>query len=62
MHQNPAATILVACPEVVENAQDNTQLEECVRGTPGRQNARVLKVRKLVDESGKIKGYEVDIR
>jgi hypothetical protein len=62
MHQNRAATILLVSPEVVENAQDNAQLEQRLRELPGRQNLRILNVRKLTDGSGKIKGYEVDIR
>ncbi len=62
MHQNQADTIVLACPEVAENTQDNVQLEQCAREVTGRQNLRILNVRKLMDGSGKIKGYEVDIR
>ena len=61
MHQNPAATILVS-PQVVENAQDKTQLERKLRETYGRPDLRIMNVRKLTDGSGKINGYEVDIR
>lgn len=62
MHQNRAATLMLACPEVVENNQDNALLEKCLRKATGRQNVRILNARQLTDESGKIRGYEVDIR
>jgi hypothetical protein len=62
MHQNPAATILLVSPEVVQNAQDKGQLERNLREIYGRPELRVMNVRTLADGSGKIKGYEVDIR
>jgi hypothetical protein len=36
-------------------------MEQRVRAFMGRDDIRVLDVRKLVDEHGKVRGYEVDI-
>lgn len=62
MHQNPAATIVLVGPEVVDNVEDTASLERHLRELMGRSDLHVLGVRKLTNESGKIKGYEVDIR
>jgi hypothetical protein len=61
-HQKPAAMKLLVSRQMVENAQDNVRLEQKLRETERRPDLQVLGVRKLTDESGKIMGYEVDIR
>ena len=61
-HQSQAASIILIGPELVENAQDKSQIEQLVRDFTGRQDVRVLDVRKVVGADGRIRGYEVDIR
>jgi hypothetical protein len=61
-HQSQAASILMICPELVENAEDKTQIEQLVRDFTGRKDVKVLDVRKVVGADGKTQGYEVDIR
>ena len=48
--------------EVVESTEDKVKLEQQLRKLRGREDLKVLSVRKLTDSEGKIKGYEVDIR
>jgi hypothetical protein len=60
-HPSPVARTLLVGPEVIENAQDKAQIEQRVRALTGRDDLRVLGVRKLVDKDGKTRGYEVDI-
>ena len=62
MHQTHTATILVVDAQVIENAADKGELERRIRTLTGRQDLQVLNVRKLTDEQGKTRGYEVDIR
>ena len=62
MHQNLAVSTLLVGPEVVENPQDRSQVEQRVRTFTGRADAQVLEVRAVVDRDGKTRGYEVDIR
>lgn len=62
VHQNRAEEKLLVSREVVENAQDNVQLEHKLRELERRPDLQLLGVRKLTDQSGKIMGYEVDIR
>jgi hypothetical protein len=62
MHQTHTATILVVDAQVIENAADKSELERRIRTLTGRQDLQVLNVRKLTDEQGKTRGYEVDIR
>ena len=61
-HQSQAAGIILIGPELVENAQDKSQIEQLVRDFTGRKDVRVLDVRKVVGADGRIRGYEVDIR
>jgi hypothetical protein len=61
-HQNPAAKIVLVSPEVVDKPQDTENIERYLRQLKGRHDLEVLGVRTLTDESGKITGYEVDIR
>jgi hypothetical protein len=60
-HQNATARTLLLSPELIENAGDRGQVEQRVRAFMGRDDIRVLDVRKLVDEQGRVRGYEVDI-
>ncbi|MDQ5846271.1 MAG: hypothetical protein M3539_13355 [Acidobacteriota bacterium] len=62
LHQTSTATILLVDAQVIETAADKGQLEQRIRGLTGRQDIQVLNVRKLTDEQGKTRGYEVDIR
>lgn len=61
-HQNQAPSILMIGPELVENAQDKSQIEQLVRDFTGRKDVKVLDVRKVVGADGRTRGYEVDIR
>jgi hypothetical protein len=61
-HQNATSRTLLLTPELVENAGDRSQLEQRVRAFMGRDDIRVVDVRKLVDEQGRSRGYEVDIQ
>jgi hypothetical protein len=62
LHQTPVAKILLVEAQVIENAADKSQVEQRIRTLTGRQNLQVLDVRKLTDQQGKTRGYEVDIR
>ena len=62
LHQSRAETILLMNAEVVESTEDKVRLEQQLRKLRGREDLKVLSVRKLIDSEGKIKGYEVDIR
>jgi hypothetical protein len=61
-HQSPTALMLLVDAELVESAEDRVQLERRLRSVTGRPNLRVVNVRKLAAEDGRVKGYEVDIR
>jgi hypothetical protein len=60
-HPSRIAT-LVLSPEVIENEEDKTKIEQRVRLVTGRSEAQVLAVRKMVGSDGKTLSYEVDIR
>ena len=60
-HQNPTVSTVWVGPEVVENADDKVRLEGRLRQLTGRKQLRVINVRKLTDEQGVVRGYEVDI-
>jgi hypothetical protein len=55
-------TTIVMNTDVVGAQLDKTEIERRVRQLPGRDAAQVSKVRELHDSSGKLVGYEVDIR
>lgn len=55
-------TTIVMNTDVVGTQLDRTEIERRVRQLPGRSGAQVTKVRDLRDASGKLIGYEVDIR
>ncbi|HET6861466.1 MAG TPA: hypothetical protein VFH91_00420 [Pyrinomonadaceae bacterium] len=61
-HQNPIAKTLVLSPEVVDNEEDKSKIEQHVRLLTGRSETQVLAVRKMVGSDGKTLSYEVDIR
>jgi hypothetical protein len=60
-HQRPTSTVLLSA-EVVENEEDRTKIEQRVRTLTGRADVEVIGVRKVSDQQGKVRGYEVDIR
>jgi hypothetical protein len=55
-------TTIVMNTDVVGAQLDKTEIERRVRQLPGRSGAEVSKVTELHDSSGKLIGYEVDIR
>jgi hypothetical protein len=61
-HQNPTASTVLISPELIENAQDKGQIEQAVRTFMGRNDVQVLNIRKVADQDGRTRGYEVDIR
>jgi hypothetical protein len=61
-HQSPVATTLVLGPEVVVNEADKGQIEQRIKALTGRSKVEVLAVRKKVDEDGRTRSFEVDIR
>jgi hypothetical protein len=61
-HQNVAVTTVLIGSELIENAQDRGRAEQVVRTLTGRNDVQVLKVRAVMDQDGKTRGYEVDIR
>jgi hypothetical protein len=61
-HQSQAASIIMIGPELIENAQDKSRIEQLVRDFTGRKDVKVLDVRKVVGADGRTQGYEVDIR
>ncbi len=61
-HQSPALSTLLLGPEVIENEDDKSKLQESVRILSGRTDTEVVAVRKVVDKDGKTVAYQVDIR
>lgn len=61
-HQNQTASVLIIGPELIENAEDKPQIERLVRDFTGRQDVKVVGVRRVVGADGRTRGYEVDIR
>ena len=61
-HQSPTASVLLVDAEVIDNIEDKGQIQQRLRSLTGRSTLEVLNVRKLTDDQGKIRGYEVDIR
>lgn len=62
MHPSPIAKTLVLSPEVVGSEADKGRIEEQVKALTGRPDAEVVAVRKVLDSSGRIRSFEVDIR
>ncbi|HTG95240.1 MAG TPA: hypothetical protein VL866_21765 [Pyrinomonadaceae bacterium] len=61
-HQNAVARTIVLMPEVVASEADTSKIEQQVRVMTGRSDAKVLRVRKVVDDDGRTLGFEVDIQ
>ena len=61
-HQNFTGSTVLVGPELVENAQDRSHVEQVVRTLTGRNDVQVLNVRTVVGKDGQPRGYEVDIR
>ena len=62
VHPSPVAKTLVLSPEVVGSEEDKSRIEQQVKALTGRTDVEVLAVRKVLDPSGKIRSFEVDIR
>ncbi len=60
-HQKSTSTLLVGV-DVVANEADSADLQKRIRTLTGRPDAEVIAVRKVVNQNGKLQGYEVDIR
>jgi hypothetical protein len=61
VHPKPTSTLLLGT-EVIDNAGDRARIQERVRTLTGRAEVEVVEVRKVFDNQGNPKGYEVDIR
>lgn len=61
-HQSPVTTKVVLSPEVVVNATDKSKIEQRVKELTGRTQVEVVAIREVVDDQGRIRSYEVDIR
>ena len=61
-HQSAVIRTLVLLPEVVGNEGDKGQIEERVKALTGQADVKVIAVRKLFHEDGRIRSFEVDIR
>lgn len=61
-HQNDTVSTVRLGAEAVDYEKDRSQLEQRVRTLSGRPDAQIIEVRTRQDGSGKIIGYEVDIR
>ena len=62
VHPSPITATLVLSPEVVGNEEDKNRIAQQIKSLTGRTNVEVLAVRKVLDPSGKIRSFEVDIR
>ena len=62
LHQSPTASTIVVSAEIIGNAADKVELERRVRAFTGREDARVIDVRKVAGSDGRTRAYEVDIR
>lgn len=60
-HQTSMSTLLVD-PQMIDAEGDKSFVEQQVRTLTRRPEVEVLAVRKLLDEKGKVRGYEIDIR
>jgi hypothetical protein len=62
VHQSPVVATLKLNLEVVGNQEDRAHIEQQVRALTGRTDVEVLAVRPILDQEGKTRGFEVDIR
>jgi hypothetical protein len=61
-HQSPVVTKVILNPEVIANEADKSEIEQRVKELTGRERVEVVAVRKVVDDNGRIRSFEVDIR
>jgi hypothetical protein len=61
-HQSPVTTKVVLSPELVINEADKSQIAQRVKELTGRKEVEVVAVRKVVDQEGRTRSFEVDIR
>ena len=62
VHQSPIAKTVVLTPEVVGNEADKGKIEEQVKALTERPDVEIVAVRKVLDSTGKIRSFEIDIR
>ena len=60
-HQSRITKVFLS-PEVVVNEADKSQIEQRVKELTGLKEVEVVAVRKVVDEKGRTRSLEVDIR
>jgi hypothetical protein len=60
-HQSPVQRVVLAA-EVIASESDTEKIEQQVRAITGRGDARIVGVRKLLNDDGKVVGFEVDIQ
>ena len=61
-HQSPVAEKVFLSREVVGNKADRSQIEQQVKQLTRREKVEVVAVKEVLDNDGKIRGFEVDIR
>ena len=61
-HQNRVQTKLLVAPEVIANESDTAKIEQHVRAVTGRNDVKVVGVRRLTATDGRTLGFEVDIQ
>jgi hypothetical protein len=61
-HQSPVAERVFLSSELVGNKADTSQIEQRVKELTRREKVDVVRVREVLDDDGKIRGFEVDIR
>ena len=61
-HQSPVVRTLVLTPEVIVNEADRGKITERVKALTGCTEVEVLDVRRVVDDQGNMRSFEVDIR
>ena len=62
VHQSPVATTVILSAEVVGTTRDKAQIGERVKEMTRREKVEVLAVRPVLDENGRTRSFEVDIR
>ena len=61
-HQSPVIEKVFLSREVVGNQSDTSQIEQQVKQLTRREKVEVVAVKEVLDNDGKIRGFEVDIR
>jgi len=61
-HQSPVVQTVVLSAEVVGSEEDKAQIEQRVKALTGRSEVEVLAVRRILDQQGRTRSFEVDIR